>query len=487
MKNKTYMVLNIDSEWKQLDLEKLDELKPIKIIAATSTYITIQSNELIRFFKKIKLKEVPSVIDLECFAKQMLQEGSDLDNKYKWSALRFLHDQNEINSEFHLKSSTALEFVKKLYTVYNNLLNNKDEERERFEKIELPVNNILFNRQLNGIKINRELAEQRCEELEDSIYAIKNILQLDYLIFDPENERFQYNYLKTKNYNIVQSIPYTLKTRRKSDQVCNLLYDLSRAKQDLNSILIMLTKYGGHEMAHPSFKGFGTITSRITMREPSIQNMKRSNRDIIVPFANKEFCYVDYGQFEAGILASLSKDKKLIELYNEDIYLDIAKKVLNNENEREDAKIIFYRYMYGDESLPSEVYKYFDRFKQLKTFINNINSELKENGIIYSVYGNGRKVGEKSSWALSHKIQSTASLIYKKALLRTHNEITEADFVIPMHDATLYEISSVEDNTELIKKIINIYKEEFKSICPNLEPQVTLKKFFENKNISTVT
>jgi DNA polymerase I-like protein with 3'-5' exonuclease and polymerase domains len=486
MNNKTYIVLNIDSEWSQFDVEKLDELKPIKVIDSSSTYITIQSNELIRFFKKKELKLLPEVIDLECFLKQMLQEGSDLSSKPTWSALRFLHDQNEISSDFKLKSSTSLEFVKKLYSVYLSLLNSRVEEKERFEKIEKPINTILYSRQLKGIKINRELAEERCEELEDHIYKIKNILQLEHLIFDPENERFQFDYLKTKNYNIVQTIPYTLKIRRNSDSVCTLLYDLSRAKKDLNSILIMLTNYGGREIVHPSYKGFGTITSRITMREPSIQNMRTSNRDIIVPHDNKKFCYVDYGQFEAGILASLSKDKKLIELYNEDIYLDIAKKTLNSENEREEAKIIFYRFMYGDESLPSEVYKYFDRFKQLKTFINNINLELKEKEIIYSVYGNGRKSGEKSSWALSHKIQSTASLIYKKALLRTHKEIAEADFVIPMHDATVYEIPSEEDNTELIKKIINIYKEEFKTICPDLEPQVTLKKFYENKKTSTV-
>lgn len=216
------------------------------------------------------------------------------------------------------------------------------------------------------------------------------------------------------------------------------------------------------------------------MREPSIQNLKKSNRDIIVPHDKKKFIYVDYVQFEAGIMASLSKDKKLIDLYKKDIYLDIAEKVLNKKDNREDAKIIFYRFMYGDDTLPPEVNDYFNQFVQLKSFIYNIGLELKEKEIIYSIFGNGRKAGETSSWALSHKIQSTASLIYKKALLRTHKEVLEADFIIPMHDATLYEISSEEDNNELIEKIINIYKEEFQAICPELEPEVMIKKFFES-------
>ena len=219
------------------------------------------------------------------------------------------------------------------------------------------------------------------------------------------------------------------------------------------------------------------------MRDPSIQNMKRSNRDIIVPFDNKEFVYVDYGQFEAGILASLSKDKKLLKLYNDDIYIDIAKKIYNDITEREEAKIVFYRFIYGDISLPNEVKKYLNRFAQLTKYINNIKLELNEKGIIYSFDGNGRKAGNISSWAVSHKIQSTASLIYKKALIRTYKEVPEADFVLPMHDATLYEISSIEENTELIKnRIINIYKDEFKSICPEIEPQVNIKLFFENNS-----
>src|SRR5690606_22498978 len=120
--------------------------------------------------------------------------------------------------------------------VYKSLLDNKVEEKERFEKIEIPTNSILYNRQLKGIKINRELAEKRCEQLENSIYKIKNELQLEHLIFDPDNERLQYDYLRSKNYKIVHTIRYTLKIRRKSDRVCNLLYELTRVKWDLNSI-----------------------------------------------------------------------------------------------------------------------------------------------------------------------------------------------------------------------------------------------------------
>lgn len=484
MMSKTYIVLNLDSEWYQLDIDNPIDFSPIKSIDPSCIFITIQINDLIRYFKSQNIKQLPTVVDVECLTKQTQQKGKDEEVHASWSALRFLHDMGSIDSDFKLTTKTASEFMTKLGEAYLNELDNNENEKKRFTSVEIPINLILYARQLNGIRIDRELAEERCRQLENKIYEIKNTLQLDHSIFDPENEKFQSEYIKSKEYRFVQSLQYTLKTRRKSDRVCGLLYELSRVKKDLNSILIMLTHYGGKERVHPTFKGFGTITSRITMREPSIQNMKRTNRDIIVPDIGKDFCYIDYGQFEAGILASLSKDERLITLYNQDIYTDIATKILGNEHEREEAKIIFYRFMYGDNTISREAKIYFERFNKLISYIDEVNNELNDKGVIYSPLGNGRKQTEKTSWALSHKIQSTASLIYKKSLLRAYKEVKDASFVIPMHDATLYEITPI-GKKETIKQLIDIYKEEFKAICPELEPIVTIKKFFEKEKKST--
>jgi DNA polymerase I-like protein with 3'-5' exonuclease and polymerase domains len=485
MTAKTYIVLHIDSEWWKLNNKNSEDFSPLRTIDPSCTLITIQINDLIRYFKSQKIKRLPKIVDVECLAKQTQQRGKDEGVHASWSALKFLNDLGSIDSDFKLTRKTASEFMTKLGEAYQNELNTNLIEKKRYISIESPINLILYERQLKGIRIDRKLAKERCRQLENKIYEIKNILQLDYAIFDPENEKFQSKYIESKEYRFVQSLQYTLRTRRKTDRVCNLLYELSRVKNDLNSILIMLSYHGGREKVHPSFKGFGTITSRITMREPSIQNMKRTNRDIIVPNYGKEFCYIDYGQFEAGILASLSKDKNLIALYNQDIYTDIATKILGNKNEREEAKIIFYRFIYGDSTISREAKKYFERFKKLVSYIEKVNLELNDKGVIYSPLGNGRKKSSISSWALSHKIQSTASLIYKKSLLRAYNDVKDASFVIPMHDATLYEVSPIEKE-ETIKQLVVIYKEEFKAICPELEPIVTIKKFFEKESKSAL-
>ena len=215
------------------------------------------------------------------------------------------------------------------------------------------------------------------------------------------------------------------------------------------------------------------------LRQPSLQNLRKVNRDVIVPDEGMKLLYVDYSQCEAGVLASLSNDKKLIELYKTDIYTDLAKNVIGDSSKRAEAKILFYRYMYGDETLPKKVKSYFKGFKTLEAYTNRIYGTLKEKGKIGTVNGNFRckYVGDDTySWSLSHVIQSTASLIYKNALISVYENVPNAEFLVPMHDGTLYQIP--EPHFENVKeKIEETYLEEFRKICPQIKGKINSGEF----------
>jgi DNA polymerase I-like protein with 3'-5' exonuclease and polymerase domains len=466
----------MNNTWKKLEMHTY-EYSELTKIKEEDTYLTFQIDDFIRYIKSLECINLPTIIDYECFTKQFQQTGKE--NKRTWKALSFLQDYGKVDSSFKLTESNLKEFMILLTESYKELQDSHSEEKKRFDSIENPVNRILYARQLKGVRFDEEKAKSRVEELETTIYRIKNTLQFDYEIFDPESINFHFEYLKKKAYPILKnSIEYTIKAKRNSDPICRLIYELIRLKIDFNSILTMLRLYGGKEFVHPSYKGFGTITSRITMRDPSIQNMKRENRDILIPNNGMEFLYIDYSQFEAGILASLSKDKRLIALYKTDIYRDIAENLLGDKEKREHAKIIFYMFMYGSEHFTKDETTYFNKYPALNEYVHNVNKELNQNGIIFSPHGNGRKFidGTTSIWALSHKIQSTASLIYKNALLRAFKEVPNADFVIPMHDATLYEVPINEVETIRLQ-LIRIYEDEFKKICPDIDPVINHKPF----------
>ncbi|QSB25381.1 DNA polymerase [Flavobacterium sp. CLA17] len=470
---KRYILMFVESQWHSLDIDDHDNytLSETIIINQESLYVTFQTSQLIQHIRaNSRIKKLPTIIDLECLDKQMAQEGKEFRNYKSWKAIHALRHHKVIDSEFDLKKSNFKLILEHLSSLFKTLIDKDDCERERFENIELKINQLIYERQHKGVPIDLEIAKQKCIELEEDIYRLKNILQLEYNIFNPENEQQQLSYLASKKFNYIKSLTYSFKIRRNQDPVCLIFYDLLRNQNDLDSFIFMLSHWGGANKTYPTFLGFGTISSRITLRQPALQNLKKNNRVVIVPEKGMKFLYIDYGQFEAGILAALSYDDTLINLYNSDIYSDLAEKVLGDKNKRSDAKVIFYRYMYGDNTLDSKCQLYFSKFTKLAEFRESINMNIKKNKKIGTKEGNFRySLDNESPWSLSHVIQSTASLIYKKALIRVRNEIRTVEFLIPMHDATLYQIEEY-NYIDYSKRIKNIYIEEFKKICPRIEP-----------------
>lgn len=467
----------IEAEWYSLNIDDFSEYNESLVYGAANSYLTFQVNDLIQKFKSDKRRSIPEIIDMEGFDRQMSQEGRDFRDFKTWKAIHFLRHHKSIDSSFDLTKTNFKLFLEHLGTLFLSLYLRDQSEKRRFDEIERSINKIIYTRQALGVKVNLELAKGKCEELNKYIYSVKNELQLEHNIFSPDLKEVQLNYLKCKGYNIIQTTFNTFKLRRNDNAVCKLFYELIRSKQDLDSLLFIQSHLGGKDRTRPSYIGFGTITSRIIVRQPSLQNLRKPNRRVIVPDDGMKFMYVDYSQFEAGIMASLSKDPSLIKLYNKDIYRDLAGKVLFNPENREEAKIIFYRYMYGDDSLSKNAKKYFQRFHQLNLFRKKISEEIKSKGKIGTGNGNFRKSRDVSNtWSLSHLIQSTASLIYKCAVLRVHKELPNVQFVIPMHDATLYQMSNDSYN-EYKDKIEAIYVDEFKKICPEINPRVGFSEF----------
>lgn len=469
----------INSEWYSLNINDFSDYNQSPIFHFQNTYITFQTSDFIRVLKTTqKHKRIPAIIDLESFDKQMSQEGKEFRDFKDWKVLHFLRHNKVIDSDFRLKESNFKLFLEYIATLYLNLLEKDSVEKERFKKIEININKIIFERQLKGVRINLDTAKQKCVELEKEIYNIKNILQLQHNIFTPDNEKQQLAYLKNKGYNFIKSSLYTFKIYSIEDPICKLFYELIRNEQDFESLIYILSHWGGQERTYPTYFGFGTITSRITLRQPSLQNLRKSNRNIIIPDIGMKLLYIDYSQFEAGILACLSEDETLIKLYKTDIYDDLAEKILGNAKKRSEAKIIFYRYMYGDSTLSKNAKLYFQKFNKLEKFRKDIDLEISKNKKIGSVFGNYRFcLNEENTWSLSHIIQSTASLIYKNALIRVYKEMKEIEFLIPMHDATLYQINEIQFD-DYKTKIERIYIEEFKKICPQIEPRINSKEFF---------
>lgn len=472
--------------WYSLNIQN-NEFKEGLLIVPTDKYITYQSSDLIRFLKAKNTKKVPEIIDLESLDKQFYQSGKDILGYGKWHILKTLRRHEIINEKYRVES--VEDFVQKLKLLYEHIISSNQEELQRFNGVELKINKIIHQTELEGIRIDPSLVERRCEELNKEIYRIKNIFQQEYNVFTPENKETQLEYLKSKNYKINYSINKTISLLRHNDELCNLFYELYRTEKDLKSLIFMSSQFGGEELTHPYFIGFGSVTSRIIVKEPSLQNLRKSNRDIIVPKENKKLLYIDYAQFEAGILAHVSSDKKLINLYNQgDIYSDMVSKILkrdDNKDNRKEAKILFYRYLYGDnfsadrKETTKNIEAYFGKFTELIKFKNELIEKSKKEAIVKSIDGNYRRLQEQNEnvWILSHYIQSIASYIFKKSIIEVNEKVRNAKLLVPLHDGALYEanIHQFEDIQNTIKKI---FESNFQTICPSLNARAEIKDFY---------
>jgi len=481
MISKKIAVLNAGDFWYGIDIANPDKLIENVRIAGSVTLITSQTADLVRFIKSEKMRFTTiNIIDLECLDKQMSQAGKDVHAVKKWHLLVRLKYHKFLANDFRLTDLTLLECLQGMAKFYENLISKDTDETNRFDCIESQINKIIYRRQFLGVPIDSAIAKQLCSELDAQIYMVKNVLQRKYNIFEPDNEQQQIAYLISKKYQILRSPLFTFKARRNDDDVCKHFYDMLRNQRDLDSLLFMLSHWGGENKAIPTYYGFGTITSRITVREPGIQNLRKGNRKVIVADSGFKLLYIDYSQFEAGILAALSNDATLLKLYDSDIYSDLALSLFNDATKRSDAKVIFYRYMYGDTSLNGASKAYFKKFKGLENFRKSIEDEINKNHRIGTKEGNYRIATEGNcGWALSHLIQSTASLIYKRALIRVSAEVNAAKFLVPMHDGTLYQIPEYLYEAT-VKKIELIYKIEFEKECPGIIARVNCSdKFYE--------
>jgi DNA polymerase I-like protein with 3'-5' exonuclease and polymerase domains len=213
------------------------------------------------------------------------------------------------------------------------------------------------------------------------------------------------------------------------------------ASRDLTALNVVMS---GGERLFPTFDCFGTVTGRITVANPRLQQLRKRFRGILAPDPGKRLLYLDYAQFEPGILASVVDDVSFRRLYNtEDLYAALSVAVFGNTRERDVCKKTFLAYCYGmsveriarllagaDFSLESimtfgaSVGRFFNAFPGLETYRQKAQEQLASQGFVVTVMGNrrlrqsqGPLTARERRWAVNQFVQGTASVIFKQAII----------------------------------------------------------------------
>ncbi|HAX18192.1 MAG TPA: DNA polymerase I [Actinobacteria bacterium] len=492
-------------------------------------YSELNSEDILVSFGKISFKDIrngkpaePGIAyDSKKENRQMSLIGYDGD---KEKSERFPDDFEDINvfSDF-LQSNI---YVKKqlgfllFFSLAEDALISELKEQEMSElyrNIEEPLIKVLAEMEYTGVAIDKEYLKVLIAEYEKEIEIIKK------QIFEASGEEFNINSPQQLSKILYQKL--NLKPRRKtktglstdastllslldSNPVIEKILDYREKVKLKNTYIDVLPNITSKKdgRIHTTYNQLGTTTGRISSSDPNLQNIPvrtdigKLIRKAFIPGKGYDLILsADYSQIELRILAHLSHDKKLIEVFlkDEDIHSYTASEIFNvkpenvTEEMRRKAKAINFGIIYGmteyglksrlsitEEEAKDYIELYFSRYPEIKGYISSLIKKASEKGYAETLFGRKRNIPELLSpnprirnlgerLAINTPIQGTAADIMKLATVRLFNNLkesgTDANILMQVHDELVLEIK--EKDLEIVKKSVKISMED----CIKLE------------------
>ncbi|MDD6043501.1 MAG: DNA polymerase I [Eubacteriaceae bacterium] len=442
--------------------------------------------------------------------KSFLEESSQID---------LLGNSDGKYADYGLKYCLA---VKKIMEIQNRRL-DENELKNVFEKIELPLIEVLAAMETEGFDADRDMIEQfgtmlksEIDTLEQSIYElagkefnINSPSQLGVVLFEDLGLPV---IKKTKRgYSTGAEILEKLKDKHPIIEMVLQYRTLTKLNSTYVEGLKPLIGKDGKIRAH--FRQTVTSTGRISCTEPNLQNIpvkQELGRQLRKAFTGGTGTLVgaDYSQIELRVLAHLSEDSNLLEAFNngDDIHRNTASRVFNipydqvTSLDRSRAKAVNFGVIYGmsgfglSENLnitrkEAEKYiaDYFDKHKAVKAYMDNQIKGCRENGYTVTVMGRKRYIHEINSsnymtrqlgerLAMNSPIQGSAADIIKLAMIKVYNELKDKSFksklILQVHDELI--IKARNDEIEAVKELLVRNMEEAMSLKVKLESDLNV-------------
>lgn len=388
-------------------------------------------------------------------------------------------------------------FSHKLAEYFDFLLKEsaKVGEYERFFLIEQPVYNELVASACKGIRVCKDTIRDHKIGIKSQYYReLKAFAEKHGVLYEVPSDGDVSEKLISLGYDVKNySMEYLIDFLPSRDGYTDDLRSLQKTNK---SYRIFNSISANKSRIRPIVESHWTSTARIYHKSPSIQNISKHYRNIFIADEEYSLCYVDYDQFEVGVMAALSGDHKMKDIYeNMDAYKNLAEHVFDNVDLRKKAKVMFLSYTYGmslDNILSSvselggdqdKAKDYFSEFKVFEEWKKSVCEEFLKNGRISTINANylnrandGELSDKEKRTAVNHVIQGSATYIFKKALLEI-SKLDGVQMLIPMHDAVLFQhLDAINPDT-----VVNIFEEIMTSV---LDGKVNGKASIESFYVS---
>lgn len=246
-----------------------------------------------------------------------------------------------------------------------------------------------------------------------------------------------------------------------------------------------------HSRLHTTYALTVAQTGRLSSNDPNLQNIPirtelgRRIREAFIPAKGNVFVGADYSQFELRLAAHLTKDKEMIDLFNQnvDVHVVTAAHVYGvkpeevTKDQRRNAKVVNFGVMYGlsthglvaatgmDYAQAKEfIEKYFEVRPKLQKYIETVKEQAKNDGYVENLLGRRRPTPDVQSSnfmvregayraAVNMPFQGTAADIMKLAMIAVDKKLDEdCPQLLQVHDSVLVECP--KEKAEAVAKML---------------------------------
>ncbi len=432
-------------------------------------------------------------------------------------------DKVPLDKATHYAAEDA-DITLRLYEVLEPKLNSIKPLKKLMEEIEIPLIEVLSDMEQNGMLLNSKILSSQSKDLESRID------KLEKLAYEIAGEEFNLGstkqlreiFFEKLNYRIIKKTPGGQpSTDEKVLQELSEEYELPKVLLEHRTLSKLKSTYtdklpgqisSNTGKVHTSFHQAVTTTGRLSSSDPNLQNIPirtedgRRIRQAFEATEGNKIISADYSQIELRVMAHLSKDKGLLEAFNqgEDIHAKTASEVFDVElnkvttDLRRNAKAINFGLIYGisafglgrqlgiNRNLAAEyMAMYFEKYPGVKTYMETTKDTARDTGYIETLFGrrlylrdinasNAIRRQASERVAINAPVQGSAADIMKIAMINAYRALKKsklkAQLTLQVHDELI--VDTPKEETDKVISILTKSMQEAANLDVPLEVDI---------------